>query len=101
MHQFNLLVRNNLLSNNQMVQTRSGEGQGVPPVIRAHIANRQNQAPPPPPPLFNQIDPAMQQLFAAQTQLLQKLTWHCPEPTISTEPTSTPSSTSATAEGKA
>jgi hypothetical protein len=74
MHQFNLLVRNNLLSNNQMVQTRSGEGQDVPPVVRAHIANRQNQAPPPPPPPLNQMDPALQQFFAAQTQLLQNLT---------------------------
>jgi hypothetical protein len=73
MHQFNVLVRNNLLFNNQMVQTRS-EGQDVPPVIRAHIANRQNQAPRPPPPLLNQMDLAMQQFFATQTQLLQNLT---------------------------
>jgi hypothetical protein len=57
-----------------MVQTRSGEGQDVPPVIRTHIAIRQNQAPPPPPPLLNQMDPAMQQFFDAQTQLLQNLT---------------------------
>jgi hypothetical protein len=26
-------------SNNQMVNTRSGEGQDIPPVFRAHIAN--------------------------------------------------------------
>jgi hypothetical protein len=74
MYQFNLLVGNNLLSNNQMVQTRSGEGQDVPPVARAHIANRQNQAPPHPPPPLNQMDPALQHFFAAQTQLLQNLT---------------------------
>jgi hypothetical protein len=36
-------------SNNQMVNTRSGGGQDVPPVIRAHIANQQNLVPPPPP----------------------------------------------------
>jgi hypothetical protein len=40
MHQFNLVVGNNLISNNHMVQTSSGEGQDVPSVIRAHIANR-------------------------------------------------------------
>jgi hypothetical protein len=41
-------------------------------VIRAHIANQQNQAPPPP---VNQaMDPAMQQLFEAQMQLIQNLT---------------------------
>jgi hypothetical protein len=67
MHQFNLLVGNNLLYNNQMVQTRSGEGQDVPLVVRTYIAIRQNQAPPPPPPLLNQMDPAMQQFLAAQT----------------------------------
>jgi hypothetical protein len=74
MHQFNLLVGNKLLSNNEMVQTRSREGQNIPPAVCAHIAIRQNQAPPPPPPLLNQIDPAMQQFLAAQTQLLQNLT---------------------------
>jgi hypothetical protein len=68
-----LLVGNNLLSNNQMVQTRSGEGQDVPPAVHANIANRQNKAPPPPPPPLNQMDPTMQQFFAAQTQLLQNL----------------------------
>jgi hypothetical protein len=57
-----------------MVQTRSGEGQDVPHVIRTHIAIRQNQEPPSPPPLLNQMDPTMQQFFAAQTQLLQNLT---------------------------
>jgi hypothetical protein len=40
-------------SNNQMVSTRSGGGQDIPSVVRAHIANHQNQAPPPP------INPAM------------------------------------------
>jgi hypothetical protein len=56
--------RNNF-SNNQMVQTRSRGGQDIPPVVRAHVANRLNQAPPPP--LLNQMDPALQQFFAAQT----------------------------------
>jgi hypothetical protein len=51
-------------SNEQMVNTRSGGGQDVPPVICAHIANQQNPAQPPP---VNQaMDPAMQQFFAAQ-----------------------------------
>jgi hypothetical protein len=59
-------------SNGQMVNTRSGGGQDVPPVIRAHIANQQNLAPPPP---VNQaMDPAMQQFFEAQMQLIQNLT---------------------------
>jgi hypothetical protein len=39
-------------SNNQMVNTRSGGGQDVSPVIRAHIANQQNPVPPPPPNLL-------------------------------------------------
>jgi hypothetical protein len=47
------------------------KSQDIPVVIRAHIVNRQNQAPPP---LLNQMDPTMQQFFAAQTQLLQNLT---------------------------
>jgi hypothetical protein len=47
-----------------MVNTRSGGGQDVPPVIRAHIANQQNPAPPPP---VNQaMDPAMQQFLEAR-----------------------------------
>jgi hypothetical protein len=55
-----------------MVNTRSGGGQNVPPVIHAHIANQQNPAPPPP---VNQVmDPAMQQFLAAQMQLIQNLT---------------------------
>jgi hypothetical protein len=59
-------------SNSQMVITRSGGGQDVPPVIRAHIAKQQNPAPPPP---VNQaMDPAMQQFFEAQMQLIQNLT---------------------------
>jgi hypothetical protein len=59
-------------SNGQMVNTRSRGGQDVPPVIRAHIANQQNPAPPPP---VNQaMDPAMQQFFEAQMQLIQNLT---------------------------
>jgi hypothetical protein len=41
-------------------------------VILAHIANQQNPAPPPP---VNQaMDPAMQQFFEAQMQLIQNLT---------------------------
>jgi hypothetical protein len=51
-------------SNNQMVSTRPGEGQYIPPVVCAHIANQQNQAPPPP--LNPATDPATQQFLAAQ-----------------------------------
>jgi hypothetical protein len=51
-----------------MVNTRSAGGQDVLPVIRDHIANHV----PPPPGLT--MDPAMQQFFAAQMQLLQNLT---------------------------
>jgi hypothetical protein len=41
-------------------------------VICAHVANQQNPAPPPP---VNQaMDPAMQQFFEAQIQLIQNLT---------------------------
>jgi hypothetical protein len=59
-------------SNGQMVNRRSGGGQDIPPVIRAHIANPQNPAPPPP---VNQaMDPAMQQFLAAQMQLIENLT---------------------------
>jgi hypothetical protein len=59
-------------SNGQMVNTRSGGGQDIPPVIRAHIANQQNPASHPP---VNQaMDPAMQQFFEAQMQLIQNLT---------------------------
>jgi hypothetical protein len=59
-------------SNDQMVNTRSGGVQDILPVIRAHIANQQNQAPPP---LVNQaMDPTMQQFFAAHMQLIQNLT---------------------------
>jgi hypothetical protein len=42
------------LSNNQMVNTRSGVGQDVPLVIHDHITN---QVPPPPEPT---MDPVMQ-----------------------------------------
>jgi hypothetical protein len=35
-------------SNNQMVNTRSRGGQDIPPIVCAHIANQQNQAPPHP-----------------------------------------------------
>jgi hypothetical protein len=59
-------------SNNQMVNTMSVGGQDVPPVVRAHIANQQNPVPPPPP--NPAMDPATQQFFAAQMQLIQNLT---------------------------
>jgi hypothetical protein len=55
-----------------MVNTRSGAGPDIPPVIRAHIANQQNQVPPPPQGLA--MDPAMQQFFMTQMQLIQNLT---------------------------
>jgi hypothetical protein len=58
-------------SNNQMVNTRSGGGQDVPPVVWAHIANQQNPVPPHPP--NPAMDPAIQQFFAAQMQLIQNL----------------------------
>jgi hypothetical protein len=55
-----------------MVNTRSGGGQDVPPVIHAHIANEQNQVPPPPQGLA--MDPAMQQFYTTLIQLIQNLT---------------------------
>ena len=70
MYQFDILIWNNF-SNDQMVNTRSGGGQDIPPVIRAHVAKQQNQAPPSPIP---PMGPAMQQFLAAQMQLLQNLT---------------------------
>jgi hypothetical protein len=54
-----------------MVNTRSGGGQDIPPVVR-DIANRQNQAPPPP--LNPVMDPTTQQFLSAQMQLIQNLT---------------------------
>jgi hypothetical protein len=59
-------------SNNQMINTRSGGGQDVPPVVQAHIANQQNLVPPAPP--NPAMDPATQEFFAAQMQLTQNLT---------------------------
>jgi hypothetical protein len=50
----------------------SGEGQDIPPVVRAHIVNQQNQASPPP--LNPAMDLASQQILAAQMQLIQNLT---------------------------
>jgi hypothetical protein len=55
-----------------MVNTRSGGGQDIPPDVRTHIANQQNQAPPPP--LNPAMDPTTQQFLAAQMQLIQNLT---------------------------
>jgi hypothetical protein len=54
-----------------MLNTRSGAGQDIPPVIRAHIASQLNQVPPPPQELA--MDPMMQQFFTAQMQLIQNL----------------------------
>jgi hypothetical protein len=50
-----------LFSNNQKVSTSSGEGQDIPPVVRTHIANQQNQAPPPP--LNPTMDPVRNNLL--------------------------------------
>jgi hypothetical protein len=58
-------------SNNQMVNTRSGGGQDIPPVVCTPIANQQNQAPTLP--LKPAMDPATQQFLAAQMQLIQNL----------------------------
>jgi hypothetical protein len=55
-----------------MVSIRSGEGQDIPPVVCAHIANQQNQASPPP--LNPTMDPVTQQSLAAHMQLVQNLT---------------------------
>jgi hypothetical protein len=67
-----ILLSETSFSNNQMVNTRSGGGQDMPAVVRAHIANRQN--PVPPPPLNPAMDPTTQQFFAAHMQLIQNLT---------------------------
>jgi hypothetical protein len=66
-----ILLSEMSFSNNHMVNTRSGGGQGMPAVVRAHIANRQN--PVPPPSLNPAMDPATQQFFATQMQLIQNL----------------------------
>jgi hypothetical protein len=55
-----------------MISTRSGEGQDIPSVVCAHIANQQNQAPPPP--LNPAMDPVTQQFLVTQMQLIQNLT---------------------------
>jgi hypothetical protein len=55
-----------------MVNTRSGVEQDIPPVIRAHIVSQLNQVLPPPQELA--MDPAMQQFFTEQMQLIQNLT---------------------------
>jgi hypothetical protein len=55
-----------------MVNTRSGAGQDIPPVIRAHNTSQLNQVPPPPE--ESVMDPTMQQFFTAQMQLIQNLT---------------------------
>jgi hypothetical protein len=56
-----------------MVNTRSGGGHDIPFVVCPHIANQQNQTTPPP--LNLAMDPAMQQFFVAQMQLIQDLTF--------------------------
>jgi hypothetical protein len=55
-----------------MVSIRSGEGQDIPPVARAHIANQQNQTSPPP--LNLAMDLVTQQFLVTQMQLIQNLT---------------------------
>jgi hypothetical protein len=79
-------------SNNQMVSTRSGEGQDIPPIVRAHIANQENQAPPPP--LNLAMDPAMQQFLAAQMQQIQKSDCHYSKHSSSAKSATTSSTTS-------
>jgi hypothetical protein len=59
-------------SNNQMVSIRSGEGQDIPPVVCAHIANQWNQAPSPP--LNLAMDLVTQQFLVTRMQLIQNLT---------------------------
>jgi hypothetical protein len=54
-----------------MVSIRSGEGQDIPPVVCAHIANQRNQAPSPP--LNPTMDLVTQQFLAAHMQLIQNL----------------------------
>jgi hypothetical protein len=54
-----------------MVSIRSGEGQDIPPVVCAHIANQRNQAPSPLP--NPAIGPITQQSLAAHMQLIQNL----------------------------
>jgi 5,10-methenyltetrahydromethanopterin hydrogenase len=46
-----------IFPNNHMLNTRSGAGQDILPVIRAHVASQQNQVPSPPQEL--EMDPAM------------------------------------------
>jgi hypothetical protein len=55
-----------------MVNTRSGAGQDVPFVTRAHIVSQLNQVLPPP--SGPTMDPAMQQFFTEHMQLIQNLT---------------------------
>jgi hypothetical protein len=59
-------------SNNQIVSIRSGEGQDIPPVVCAHIANQRNQAPSPP--LNQAMDLVTQQFLVTRMQLIQNLT---------------------------
>jgi hypothetical protein len=63
--------RKYLFPNNLMVNTRSGAGQDISPVVHAHNASQLNQVPPSPEELV--MDPAMQQFFTAQMQLIQNL----------------------------
>jgi hypothetical protein len=55
-----------------MISTRSGEGQDIPFVVCAHIANQRNQAPSPS--LNPTMDPVAQQFLVTQMQLIQNLT---------------------------
>jgi hypothetical protein len=59
-------------SNNQMVSTRSGEGQDIPSVDCTHIANQQNQAQPPP--INPAMDPVTHQFLVTWMRLIQNST---------------------------
>jgi hypothetical protein len=54
-----------------MLSIRSGEGQDIPPVVCAHIANQRNQAPSPP--LNPTMDLVTQQFLVTRMQLIQNL----------------------------
>jgi hypothetical protein len=54
-----------------MVSIRSEEGQDIPPVVCAHIANQRNQAPSPP--LNPTMDLVTQHFLVTRMQLIQNL----------------------------